>query len=347
MAKRIKLPNGFGSITKKNDSNRRNPWTVRKTINGKQVQIGRFATYEEAIAFLADYNKNPYIYSPSQVTFGELYQLMKAERYPKLAPATRSNYEAAYKHCAALYDKRFTDLRISDLQGCIKAMSAAGVGYASQKKCRQLLHHVYNYAVKYEFISPSADITRYIEIDKRRIVYPKKPFNVRQLNRVRALIEQQHELSPWAMCVVMMCYSGVRPSEFIAITKADVKLRQRFFVVRDSKTEAGRNRLVPISRKTLPFFDYWLTLPGKTLITTSSKQLTYHQFRARFDKVMTAAKCKHTPHECRHTCATWLDAKDANDVATKKILGHACQGITKGVYTHKGLRDLKKAIDLL
>lgn len=113
--KRIKLPNGFGSITKKNDSNRRNPWTVRKTINGKQVQIGRFATYEEAIAFLADYNKNPYIYSPSKVTFGELYQLMRAERYPKLASSTRSNYEAAYKHCAALYNKRFADLRISDL----------------------------------------------------------------------------------------------------------------------------------------------------------------------------------------------------------------------------------------
>lgn len=345
--KRIKLPNGFGSITKKNDSNRRNPWTVRKTINGKQVQIGRFATYEEAIAFLADYNKNPYIYSPSQVTFGELYQLMRAERYPKLASSTRSNYEAAYKHCAALYNKRFADLRISDLQGCIKAMSAAGVGYASQKKCRQLLHHVYSYAVKYEFISPSADITRYIEIDKRRIVYPKKPFNTRQLNRVRALIEQQHELAPWAMCVVMMCYSGVRPSEFLAITKADVKLRQRFFVVRESKTEAGRNRLVPISRKTLPFFEYWLALPGKTLITSDGKPLTYHQFRAHFGKVMAAAKCKHTPHECRHTTATNFNNKGANITSVKRILGHADKDVTTGVYTHKDIRQLKKAVDLL
>lgn len=322
-------------------------WTVRKTINGKQVQIGRFATYEEAIAFLADYNKNPYIYSPSQVTFGELYQLMRAERYPKLASSTRSNYEAAYKHCAALYNKRFADLRISDLQGCIKAMSAAGVGYASQKKCRQLLHHVYSYAVKYEFISPSADITRYIEIEKRRIVYPKKPFNTRQLNRVRALIEQQHELAPWAMCVVMMCYSGVRPSEFLAITKADVKLRQRFFVVRESKTEAGRNRLVPISRKTLPFFEYWLALPSKTLITSDGKPLTYHQFRAHFGKVMAAAKCKHTPHECRHTTATNFNNKGANITSVKRILGHADKDVTTGVYTHKDIRQLKKAVDLL
>lgn len=344
--KRVKLPNGFGSITKKNDSNRRSPWTVRKTINGKQVQIGRFATYEEAIAFLVDYNKNPHIYSPSQITFNELYHLMAAERSPKLATSTANNYKAAFKHCINIADKRFVNLRISDLQSVIKDMSIKHIGYASQKKVRQLLHHVYSYAVKYEFIPASADITRYIDLDKHKIKYPKSPFNTRQLNRVKALINDE-VLGKWAMCVVMMCYSGVRPSEFISILKQDVKLRQRYFIVRDSKTEAGRNRLVPISRKTLPYFEYWMSTQGKTLIAINGDKLNYHKFRNLFDKVMTASKCKHTPHECRHTCATWLDNKGANDVATKKILGHACQGITKSVYTHKGLAELKKAIDLL
>ena len=146
----------------------------------------------------------------------------------------------------------------------------------------------------------------------------------------------------------MACYAGPRPSEFINVLKSDVKLRQRFFVIRDSKTEAGRNRIVPISRKTLPYFEYWMSLPGKTLITDEQgNTLSYHKYRARFDKVMKASRCKHTPHECRHTCATWLDNKNANEVAVKKILGHACQGITQGVYTHKGLRELKQAIDLL
>lgn len=345
--KRIKFPNGFGSITKRTDGNRRNPYIVRKTIQGKQTIIGSFACYAEAIAFLVEYNKNPHIYSPSQITFAELYHLMAAERYPKIAVSTANNYKAAFKHCSALYDKRFVELRISDLQGCIKQMSASGIGYASQKKVRQLLHHIYSYAVKYEFIPASADITRYIDLDKHRIKYPKTPFNTRQLNRVRALIDADTELSKWAMCVVMMCYCGTRPTEFISILKQDVKLRQRYFVVRDSKTEAGRNRLVPISRHTLPYFEYWMSTSGKTLISHNGNSLTYHKFRNMFDKVMTASKCKHTPHECRHTCATWLDNKGANDVATKKILGHACQGITKSVYTHKGLRELKKAIDLL
>ena len=348
MKKRLKLPNGFGSITCKSDGRRRKPYIVRKTIGGKQTTIGYFATYEEAISYLVECNKNPHIYSPSQITFSEMYHCMAAERFPKIAKSTQSNYKAAFKHCEALYDKRFVEIRISDLQGVIKNMSLQGVGYASQKKCRQLLHHIYSYAVKYEFIPPSADITRYIEIDKNKIIYPKKPFNVRQLNRVRALITDDNPLFKWAMCVVMACYAGPRPSEFINVLKSDVKLRQRFFVIRDSKTEAGRNRIVPISRKTLPYFEYWMSLPGKTLITDEQgNTLSYHKYRARFDKVMKASRCKHTPHECRHTCATWLDNKNANDVSVKKTLGHACQGITQGVYTHKGLRELKKAIDLL
>jgi integrase len=53
----------------------------------------------------------------------------------------------------------------------------------------------------------------------------------------------------------------------------------------------------------------------------------------------------HTIHETRHTCATLLDAADANEMATKKILGHAGTGVTKAVYIHKYLEDLITAID--
>ena len=62
---------------------------------------------------------------------------------------------------------------------------------------------------------------------------------------------------------------------------------------------------------------------------------------------MKATSCHHTPHECRHTCATLLDDAGANDTAVKRILGHASQGVTKGTYTHKSLHELKKAIDLI
>ena len=205
----MKLPNGFGSIACYS-GNRRRPYIVRKYIDGRQKIIGQYATYEDALAFLVDYNKNPSLFNPSEITFGEIFKLWSAEHFPKIAKTTAANYNAAYKHCELLYGKKFITLKISDLQAVIRAMSRAKIGYASQKKCRQLMHNLYTYAVKYEIIPASADISRYIEIDKKRIVYPKSPFNTRQLNRVKRLAESDEPLSRWAKVVVMMIYSGVR-----------------------------------------------------------------------------------------------------------------------------------------
>lgn len=153
---------------------------------------------------------------------------------------------------------------------------------------------------------------------------------------------------PWATAVLMMCYAGTRPSEFLRIKKSDVKLKSRIFTIGKSKTAAGENRIIPISLKTLPYFEAWMAKPGATLITDDDgNSVSYNRFARRFRKVMIAANCKHTPHECRHTLATWLDNTKANPHCVKLILGHAEKDITKGVYTHKTIAQLRKTIDLL
>lgn len=48
--KRMKLPNGFGSIVKLS-GRRRKPWAVRKKINGHYKYLGYFVTCEEALIF--------------------------------------------------------------------------------------------------------------------------------------------------------------------------------------------------------------------------------------------------------------------------------------------------------
>ncbi|MBP1968161.1 integrase [Virgibacillus natechei] len=55
----------------------------------------------------------------------------------------------------------------------------------------------------------------------------------------------------------------------------------------------------------------------------------------------------HKPHDCRHTFASLMDNAGANKISIKKIMGHASQGITDKVYTHKNIDELKKAIDLI
>lgn len=334
----MKLPNGFGSIIKLS-GNRRKPYAVRR--HGKYLAY--FASHDEALIYLADVNKQPDIIG-SELTFAEIYRLEMAEHTVKISPKTENGYKSAFQHCKELWPMKLKDIKVSDLQAVI---ANCGTGQPTQKKVRQIMHNVYRYAVKYQLISASADLSGYVDIDKLKRRYKKTPFNTRQLNRVKKIADSDHVLAPWAKCIVMMCFCGTRPSEFLAILKADVKLKSRYFVVRDSKTEAGRNRMVPINKRVLSYYEWWLSQDGRTLVAVDGKPVSYSRFLKLFYRVCDVARCKHKPHECRHTCATWLDDKGANKLSIKRILGHATTDITDGVYTHKSIAQLKKAIDLL
>lgn len=60
---------------------------------------------------------------------------------------------------------------------------------------------------------------------------------------------------------------------------------------------------------------------------------------------MKQINAKYTTHDCRHTCATLLDNAEANENAKRRILGHATGDVTDIVYTHKNLKQLRKAIN--
>ena len=72
--------------------------------------------------------------------------------------------------------------------------------------------------------------------------------------------------------------------------------------------------------------------------------ISYARFSKQFKSVMTSINCSHSTHDCRHTVATLLDKYGASPTATRAILGHKHGDITTKVYTHKELRELRKAI---
>lgn len=341
--KRLKLPNGFGSITKKS-GRRRRPYEIRKFIDGRQKVIGYEASYESALAFLCEYNKNPLLFSPSEITFSELFTLVKAYLYPRIKPHTQQSYTASYNHLKRLYDKQFAKIRIGDLQSTIRDIHDSGAGYSTQKKARQVLHHMYTYAVKYEIIPPEKDISRYVDIDKDKKIYKKTIFNTRQIYKLFRASDNRY-----AKMILMHMMLGTRPSEFLAIEKTDVKLRQRYLIIRESKTEAGRNRIIPLHKQTLPFWIEFLAENNKFIACDEHGiHLNYSRFRTKFDKTLIELNIKyHTPHECRHTLASLLNNVGANITASKRILGHASNDITEKHYTHKDLHQLKKAMDLI
>lgn len=91
----MKLPNGYGSITKLSGKRRR-PWMVRifkeniydenlGDYKVSRVVLGYYKTRKEAIDALAQYNSSPYDLSQGKITFGEIYQKVFDAKFSLLA----------------------------------------------------------------------------------------------------------------------------------------------------------------------------------------------------------------------------------------------------------------------
>lgn len=324
----MKLPNGFGSVYKLT-GNRRRPFVVKKTIHGKQKALGYFESHDAALSFLLKVNHEPH---GSTATFADIYQQWQASKWPTISKSSQLAYDISFRHLARLHDKPISRLKYLDLQAAMDDVRQVA-GYSTQKKCRVLMSQLYQYAIKREMAT--TDYSRYVEIDRHHVVYKKRPFTVREINRLWRASE-----SDAVQDVLILIYTGLRIGEYLALRPQDIKIRERYLDIRHSKTEAGVRR-VPIARRILPFLE---TRKARKYVCISP---TYDSFRRRFNAVLGPLSMHHTPHECRHTIASMLDSAGVNDTCIKMILGHARRGVTKAVYTHKTLRELRRAVDIL
>ena len=336
----MKNPNGYGTI-KKLSGNRRRPFVFMVSINGKQKAMGYFSTKLEALAFQVDYNQSHGLHrlSDNKITFAELYTrwLPKHIEYSSVSDSTIHGYESAYKHCRLLYDLPVSDIKYSHLQTVIDGMNR--LSYASKKKVRNLLSLLFAYARKMEYTSH--DFTGLIRIGKNKPVNPHQAMSKQAINRLWKLADKAD-----IDIVLILIYTGMRTCELRNLKKTDINRRQKYIRITKSKTEAGK-RIIPIASKIWPLVEARYSLQGDFLLCDESgNPYSYSRLSRLFSRVMKLIHGeKYKPHDTRHTCATLLDAVDINDNARKMILGHARHDVTNGVYTHKTLRQLRKAIE--
>lgn len=339
----MRKPNGYGSI-KKLSGNRRRPYVFVVTQDGRQKPIEYFCTQTEAEIYAADYNKIHHNHSlpGHKITFAELYYRWLPAHIDDTAPAdsTICGYKNAFAHCQPLHTKTFTDIKYVDYQRIIDTMRRHGLSYSSVKKVRSLISLVSKYAAKIE--AGNKNYAELLTLGKNKPVRPHKVFSRQKINRLWT-----HADIPGVDTVLILMYTGMRCSEMLNLDKSDVNLRQQYFRITKSKTAAGL-RIIPIHSRILPLIQVRMQMPGATLIANNDEQpYNYGQYNTVWRNAMKLIHANHTTHDCRHTVATLLDNAGANENAKRKILGHADGDVTDRVYTHKGLRQLRKCIELL
>jgi Integrase len=370
--KRLRLPNGFGQISKINDVNMRNQYramvTVGKNSTGRPIckplkPNAYFHTYNEAYAALVAYNQNPYDLEVS-ITVKDLYEKW-CEQYFKTLKVESScrTIISAWSYCSSVYDMRASDLRARHIKGCMdegfvvrkgkKCLATVGI----KGRIKSLFNLMLDYALEYELVDRNYARTFNVSDETLKEVERTRKGHLSFKDEEMKILWNEINSTKYVDIILIQCYSGWRPQELGLIELEDVNLNDWTFVG-GMKSDAGENRIVPIHSKIRHLVEekyneakilkskYLLNCPDARTHRNSIK-LTYDKYAYRFKNVKNTLKLnpEHRPHDPRKHFVTMAKKYKIDEYAIKYMVGHSITDITEKIYTDRDVDWLKTEIE--
>ena len=373
--RRMRLPNGFGRITKLTGGNYRNPYramvTVGKTEDGKPIgkilkPQGYFKTYNEAYEALVEYNKNPYELSEG-ITVEELYNEWSEKYFKEVSDSMITQITTVWPYCSDIYSMRVSDVRVRHIKGVMEN------GFRIEKKgdkkgekifatpgtkvrIKSLLSKMLDYAVENEVTDKNyAKLFKYSADSEKDLEEAKESHIAFSEDELAVLWENvgNFRVVEW---ILIECYTGFRPGELVSIKVKDVDLTQKT-IIGGMKTKSGYRRTVPIHSRVFDLVEKNIGVSKAANLTTifsdktyeNSKysSVNYERYKYLFDVIMKKLNLNpdHRPHDCRKTFATRLTRAGADPWAVKKLLGHSVKDVTEGSYVDRDIEWLRNDLE--
>lgn len=339
----MRFPNNYGSIIKLSGK-RRKPYAVRITagnelitedgkerVRQKYKYLGYFEKRTDAILFLSNYNAGFRVKEHRSLqkapTFADVYKMWMDDRESRnsLSQGLKTAYGAAFNKYKDIHDKKIANIRLPDVQPILDANR--DMSESTVRNMMVVIHGIYHHAKRYDFVDN--DFTGLLIASGQKSKPIHSSFTEAE---IKALWKRSDE--PMAQYALVMIYTGMRPIEATRVSPDDINLEERY-LRGGVKTEAGKDRVIPIHEKIVPIIEQKMSGP----------RLFKPIKAAAFKAWMSDAGMSHLPHDGRHTCATLLEAAGVPLNRRKLILGHKITDITEGTYTHLKPSDLVAEIN--
>lgn len=370
--KRKRLPNGFGQITEIKKRNLRNPFramiTVGKKSTGKPIckplkPESYFHTYNDAYAALVEYNKNPYDLDPA-ISVKQLYDKWTEEYFKTLtSDSSIRTITSVWAYCSSVYDMRASDIRARHIKGCMDEGRAIIKGKEQcptagiKARIKSMFNIMFDYALEYEIVDRNYARTFNVSDDiikeKEKVYRGHMSFTDEELQ----FLWDHAGNTKYIDVILIQCYSGWRPQELGLIRLENVNIDEWTFMG-GMKTEAGKNRIVPIHTKirhlVIQKYKEAKDLGSEYLINCTdatthrgSIMFTYDKYQKRFNKIRDELKLnpQHRAHDGRMQFVTSAKKYGVDEYAIKYIVGHTITDITERVYTKREIDWLKEEIE--
>ena len=349
----MKRENNKGSIVKV--KNRRKQFKVTVTVGydyqkGTQLRkcLGYYETSLDAELALNEYFIVPSAFELKRATFSDVHDMfIKAKKTEGVLEKTLKSYKYNFNHCRSLHNFKITDIKLPHIQNIFNLENnmvgdKGKLSTGSLKVLRTYINQIMNYSRSLQIISDNP--TEFVVLPKHKRKYVKEIFTKDEITML------------WNHCdienvdtILILIYTGLRIEEFLELEVDKHIDIDRMLITHGKKTDAGRNRVIPIHHRIRNFIIDRIEANNTYLVQgrkgKESKMRYNYYLDFIFKPLMQKFNMKHTPHDCRHTFASLLDNANVNGKVISDMMGHSDFLTTKKHYIHKDLTELKKGIN--
>ena len=329
------------------DGYRRPEDKLKQMIPIKKTKAG-FKRREDALAYCKTLkDKKPDL---PQRTLEEIYNEWDPWYSPRVDPDTFGCYRAAYKYFETLHKTNVREITAGDLQKC---MDDCPKGHRTHQNMKCTAGLLWAYAIDHNYTEK--DVTVNLYIGKGASVQ-REPLTDIEVEKIRREIGKDR----YAAYVYALCYLGYRPGEMLEIRKDQVtKHNGTLFIIEGKKTDAGRDRIVPVHEKIRPIIEQQLALEGTDYLFPMHKvnrkgelvgykvmndnYFNKYAFRPLADRL--GIPKNKVPYSARHTFSDKLKDADGTDKVKASLIGHSDYKFTQKKYQSTNMDELKIAMD--
>jgi len=354
----VKRANGAGSVYKLKGK-RRNPWAARVVLgrsDGSFIRkyVGCYPTKNEAEIAVALYRAMP-TSDDQHITLEKLFKKWKTTRaFTDIVKGTQDNYTAAFKFFAEYHKTQFVKLRTAHWQKAIDLAESMGRSNSTMTKIKALSGILSEYALAEDIVSK----TYYKTV---RIPRETKKKDIPTFTELEIAKLFRHVTEPIVDTILILIYTGMRISELLTLVKANVDI-ENMLIIGGVKTDAGKDRVIPIHKKIQPLIlrrfadsemfliDYQKEMGNKKKGTkrTIRTPYRYEHYCDLYYTILDRLGIRRlTPHKARHTFFTRMSERCKDKKAMALVGGHSDPNFTEKVYVQPDIERLRKAIECL
>ena len=318
-------------------------------ISHRMTRSKVFEKKKDAVAALPELkDRKP----EKKVKLGELYEAWLPTH--RAGKSTIDCYKAAFRYFRPLSDLSIADIDLDDLQECLDDCPH---GKRTRQNMKAVMGLIYKYGIPRHIVPDNLNLAQFLVVDGEAAAH-RDAFTDIQIQQIKKACG----IVPHAELIYMMIYLGFRPSEFLALKKADFHVMGDTLVaIGGAKTDAGKGRIVPVSEKIRPMVNLLLKQTDDYLVPCDGhvdrlKYFTESIFYPTLEDIgidnpmveIAGGKTRHkyTPHSCRHTFATLMKRVGGADKDKQELIGHSSSEMLR-YYQDVEVEDLKKIIEAI